>query len=105
MPGCFALATDAGFVLARQAADEAEILMLAVLPAARRQGLGRRLVEACAAEAARHGATTLFLEVAAGNDAARALYRATGFAQVGRRRGYYADGADALVLRRPLSPS
>jgi ribosomal-protein-alanine N-acetyltransferase len=46
----------------------------------------------------------MFLEVAEANAAARALYAAAGFAEVGRRRRYYADGGDALVLRRGLSP-
>jgi ribosomal-protein-alanine N-acetyltransferase len=45
----------------------------------------------------------MFLEVSERNAAARALYAAAGFAEVGRRRRYYADGADALVLRRDLT--
>lgn len=89
-----------GFVMARRVADEAEILTLAVAPGARRRGVARVLVEA----AAGLGAASLFLEVAADNAAARALYAAAGFVEVGRRRGYYAraDGppVDALVLRR-----
>jgi ribosomal-protein-alanine N-acetyltransferase len=47
----------------------------------------------------------MFLEVAERNGAARALYAAAGFAAAGRRRRYYPDGADALVLRRSLTPS
>jgi ribosomal-protein-alanine N-acetyltransferase len=104
MPGSFAIADGHGFVLARTASDEAEILMLAVVPSARRSGLGRRLVEQAAAEARDRGAKALFLEVAETNAAARALYRGTGFAEVGRRRHYYPDGADALVLRRSITP-
>jgi ribosomal-protein-alanine N-acetyltransferase len=50
-------------------------------------------------------AAVMFLEVAAGNVAALALYRAAGFAEVGRRVRYYADGSDALVMRRDLSLS
>jgi len=88
-----------GFVLARAVAGEAEILTLAVDPAARRHGLGRRLLEAAVAEAARRGAGSLFLEVSAANEPARALYHQAGAAVVGRRRRYYADGTDALVLR------
>jgi ribosomal-protein-alanine N-acetyltransferase len=57
--------------------------------------------EALAAARAR-GAAAMFLEVAAGNTPALALYAREGFAEVGRRRRYYADGADALVLRRDL---
>ena len=88
-----------GFVLARAVAGEAEIMTLAVDPAARRRGLGRLLLEGALAEAARRGAAVLFLEVSEGNAAARALYAGAGAAEVGRRRRYYADGSDALVLR------
>lgn len=103
MPGAFALAGPRGFVLARQAVDQAEILMLAVLPEARRLGLGRALLDAAVQHAAARGASALFLEVACGNAAARALYAGAGFAEVGRRRAYYPDGGDALVLRRGLA--
>ncbi len=103
LPGVFArLHPDGGLVLARVAGDEAEILTLAVVPAARRAGLGRALLAAAAAEAASRGARAMFLEVAAANHAARALYAAGGFVPVGRRRRYYADGQDALVLRAAL---
>lgn len=107
--GVLALADDAntGFILVRIAADEAEILTLAVRPTSRRRGLGRHLLEAAAGEAVKRGARTLFLEVAADNDPALALYRGAGFDPVGRRAGYYArpGGAavDALVLKMPLS--
>jgi len=88
-----------GFVLARAVAGEAEILTLAVDPDARRRGLGHRLLAETLAEAARRGAGSLFLEVSAENEPARALYHRAGAAVVGRRRRYYADGTDALVLR------
>jgi ribosomal-protein-alanine N-acetyltransferase len=103
MPGAHALADDSGFVLFRVAADEAEIIMLAVVPEARRRGLGRRLVDAAATMAAQHGARALFLEVSQANHPARALYSAAGFALCGTRPAYYPDGSDALVLRRTLS--
>jgi ribosomal-protein-alanine N-acetyltransferase len=104
LPGCFALVEARGFALARVAADEAELLMLAVVPSARRQGIGTMLLRAAMAHAAGQGAARIFLEVAAANGAARALYAASGFRQVGRRGSYYADGGDALVLAAPLSP-
>lgn len=95
-----------GYVLARIAGDEAEILSLAVIGEARRQGLGRRLLVRTLEEAARGGAHRIYLEVAADNVAATALYRAAGFETVGRRHGYYASGrdqaADALVMARAL---
>lgn len=95
-----------GMILCRALFDEAEILTLAVAPAARRQGIGAMLVETAAALAAQGGAHGLFLEVAADNPAAQALYRGLGFADAGRRAGYYArpEGrVDALVMRLDLN--
>ena len=103
MPGCFAMAEAEGLVLARVAADEAELLTIGVLPQARRRGIGLALLRAAAGEAARLGATRLFLEVATRNASARALYAQAGLVEVGRRRRYYPDGDDALVLAVPLS--
>ena len=106
MPGAYAFADENGFILARAAGGEAEILTLAVAPAARRRGLATALVLAAASHAQLLAAQTLFLEVAAGNGAARALYERLGFAAAGLRKGYYtAPGAtpqDALVLRADL---
>jgi ribosomal-protein-alanine N-acetyltransferase len=87
-----------GMLLARVAADEAEVLTLAVAPAVRRQGIAAALLRAAGAQARASGAHRMFLEVAVGNAAAIALYRAAGFAEVGHRRRYYADRSDALVL-------
>ncbi|MEL6765718.1 MAG: GNAT family N-acetyltransferase [Pseudomonadota bacterium] len=90
----------------RFAADEAEILTLGVVPEARRRGLGTALLAASIAIAEGCGAASIFLEVAEDNDAARALYAAAGFEEVGRRDGYYErrDGSRvaALVLRRSV---
>lgn len=95
-----------GFLIGRVVADEAEVLTLAVDPAARRQGVGAGLVRAFLAQGAERGAVRAFLEVAETNSAARALYAGQGFAEVGRRRNYYAAGpggaVDALVLARLL---
>jgi ribosomal-protein-alanine N-acetyltransferase len=104
MPGAFALIAEAadradGFVIARAAAGEAEILSLGVRPDLRRRGLGRSLLQSAIAEAAGRGAGRLYLEVAADNWPARALYLANGFAQVGRRPDYYRrPGAATLAL-------
>ncbi len=107
LPGAFGFVSGApgGFVLARVAADEAEILTLAVLPEARRRGLARALLQAAMAEAAALGAAAMLLEVGEANAAARALYHGAGFLPVGRRRAYYAGREDALVLRCPLTLS
>ncbi len=80
-------------------AGEAEVLTLAVRPAARRRGIGRALVEA-AATLAEASAAAMFLEVAADNPGAVALYAQTGFEIVGRRPGYYGR-AGGRVRRRP----
>lgn len=100
LPGAFGfLAGPLGFVLARVAADEAEILTIAVLPGHRRAGVGRALLLAAGSRAAASGARAMLLEVAEANDAARALYAGAGFQPVGRRKAYYGTGMDALVLR------
>jgi ribosomal-protein-alanine N-acetyltransferase len=100
-PEAFAFHHPDGFVLARVAAGEAEILTLAVAPRARGKGLGRALLCEAIAKAEREGAKAMFLEVSANNPAALALYAALGFANVGLRRAYY-RGVDALVLRLSL---
>jgi ribosomal-protein-alanine N-acetyltransferase len=104
-PGTFVFHHSHGFVLARVAAGEAEILTLAVAPEKRGQGLGRALLRAAIIRAQELGAQTLFLEVGADNPSALALYAGLGFAKVGTRKGYYmsaSGGTDALVLRLPL---
>src|ERR1700743_3291542 len=85
-PGVFAWFTPDGFVLARVAGGEAEILTLAVAPLVRGKGLGRALLRAAAAHAATLGATSIFLEVGADNPAALALYAGLGFERVGLRK-------------------
>lgn len=103
-PGAFALLVEGrGFILCRSIAGEAEILTLAVSPAQRRVGIGRVLVEAAAGVAVQTGSDSLFLEVADDNVAALGLYAAAGFEPVGRRKNYYASGADAVVMRRALN--
>jgi ribosomal-protein-alanine N-acetyltransferase len=91
-----------GLILVRRAADEAEILTLATMPEARRQGIGRRMLAAALTWAKEAGARRVFLEVSDANAPARALYAAAGFTACGRRRRYYADGSDALVLQISL---
>ncbi len=101
-PGIVGLVTTGGFVLARVAADEAEVLTIAVEPDARRKGIGRALLAEAASLAQLRGATTMFLEVASANTAARALYGLLGFHNVGARKSYYERGEDALILKRDL---
>ena len=95
----------AGFVLARLAAGEGEILTIAVARAHRRRGLGWRLMDAVLRELHAQRAEALFLEVDETNVAAIALYRRLGFVEVGKRPRYFqsAEGATgARVMRRDL---
>ena len=105
-PHVFAFGASNGFLFGRTIADEAELLTLAVDPAARRQGIGLDLVTRFLNRARQMGATSAFLEVAADNTAAIALYERCGFVAAGVRKGYYAepDGrrTDALILTRTL---
>ena len=107
-PGAFAIHCQDGFVLARSAGGEAEILTLAVAPSARGKGLGRALLQAAIVRAEEQGAYAMFLEVGSDNPHALALYAGLGFTKVGMRKGYYSSasggsgGGDALVLRLSL---
>jgi ribosomal-protein-alanine N-acetyltransferase len=100
-PGVFAFVRQEGFVLARAAGGEAEILTLAVAPQSRRGGVGRALVRKAATHAQGLGAGTLFLEVAQDNEAAQKLYSGLGFKPVGLRKAYF-DGKDAQVMKATL---
>ena len=97
---------DAGFLLGRAVAGEAELLTVAVAPEARGRGLGQRLVSRFLYQARLRGAEAAFLEVAENNSPARAVYARAGFSESGRRRGYYrtpeGHSVDALVLTRVL---
>jgi len=93
----------AACALGRVAADEAELHSLSVHPGLRRQGLGRLLLEAFLEAAGSRGARSVWLEVREANAAAIALYLASGFLPAGRRRRYYDNGEDALVLRLDLA--
>ncbi|WP_113913212.1 GNAT family N-acetyltransferase [Roseovarius dicentrarchi] len=95
-----------GFALSRVIAGEAELLTLATDPAHRRQGIAAALLAQVEAGVALRGAERQFLEVAADNGAAHALYLRAGYVQTGRRAGYYAraDGppVDALLMEKML---
>ncbi len=98
--------TPIGFALACGTFDEWELLSIAVLPAHRRIGAARQLLNAMLAGTRARGGDKLFLEVAEDNFAARRLYEAYGFVQIGRRPGYYkrhaAPPMAALTMRRDL---
>ncbi len=98
----------AGFALCRRASDESELLALGVLPARRRAGIARVLLDAAIDALVEDGVDALFLEVAEDNVTGRALFDAAGFSVVGRRADYYrragAAPSAALVLRRDIRP-
>jgi ribosomal-protein-alanine N-acetyltransferase len=92
-----------GWAGVRVIADEAEILTVGVVPQVRRRGIARTLLVALLDAARTRGAQRAYLEVRTDNEAARALYRSEGFAEIGTRRGYYDAGrADAVVMSREL---
>jgi ribosomal-protein-alanine N-acetyltransferase len=93
----------AGFIMSRLAADEAEILSVAVNRAFQGRGLGRKLLMLHLGRLAGYGAQTVFLEVSEKNDPAGKLYARAGFREVSRRPNYYGN-ATALILRRDLAP-
>ena len=95
-----------GFALTRTVAGESELLTVAVDPAFQRRGIARQLLDSWLT-AAKENAARAFLEVAADNHAAIALYHQLGFAEISRRRGYYARAdaapADALIMACDLT--
>jgi ribosomal-protein-alanine N-acetyltransferase len=94
----------AGFIMSRIAADEAEILSVAVVSSRRGRGVAGRLLDHHLRVLSGRGVRAVFLEVDATNLPARRLYARRGFREVGRRETYYpAAGTNALVLRRDLA--
>lgn len=93
-----------GYVILRSAADEAEILSIGVVPAARCAGVGRALLDAAVVVAESAGAASVYLEVGEDNGPARALYAVAGFMPVGRRPDYYRRAGRsriaAIVMRK-----
>jgi ribosomal-protein-alanine N-acetyltransferase len=81
--------------------DEAHVATIGVAGARQGEGIGARLLDALLGEADRRGVPVVLLEVRADNELAQGLYRRRGFAEIGRRRGYYQpSGADAVVMKR-----
>jgi ribosomal-protein-alanine N-acetyltransferase len=87
-----------GYAGVLQVLDEGHVANVAVAPDRQGAGVGRHLVLALHRIALERGVTALTLEVRAGNEPAKALYRRFGYAPVGVRKGYYADGEDALIM-------
>ena len=91
-----------GMALTRTLAEQAEILTIATLPSRRRLGVAAKLLSQVIEATKTLGAQSIFLEVAQSNSAARALYVKVGFSETGRRKAYYANGDDAIVMSRSL---
>lgn len=102
----FAVGDTRCFALIQVIAGEAELLTIATHPNHQRRGLATQVMNAWHSHAISQGAERAFLDVAADNDPAIALYDACGYAPHGRRRGYYKRSAkesiDAIVMQRPL---
>lgn len=98
-----------GFAVGRALPDEAELLLIAVDPGQRREGVGRLLLTSLEARLAESGARLMHLEVRASNHAAQRFYAALGYTVSGRRPGYYPAGAhasvreDAILMTRSLA--
>ncbi len=95
---CDAAKLPQGFAIWRSLGEDAELLAIGVLPAARRFGVGFALLQRVIDEARAGAAIRLLLEVDAQNNAARALYKTAGFETLSVRKRYYRDGADAIVM-------
>jgi ribosomal-protein-alanine N-acetyltransferase len=97
---CLSSGEVAGYVIAWFAADEGEVANIAVAPGARGRGIGAAMLDAVMEAALGRGVGSLYLDVRESNLTARRLYASRGFAEIGRRRGYYRrPSEDALVLR------
>ena len=101
------IADPAGFVLARVAGDEGEIISIGVAPNSQDRGFGAKLMCAAEARSRKMSAQKLFLEVAETNESAIHLYQSLGYEIVGRRKNYYVDRfvskTDALIMRLLLT--
>ncbi len=93
-----------GYLFAVSLYEEFHINKIATDRRLRQQGYGRGLLEDALARARSMGSTAITLEVRVSNAAARQFYKSYGFAEAYRRRAYYQDGEDALVLVLPLLP-
>lgn len=91
-----------GFAIYRDLGSDIELLHIGVARGRRRQGVGAALLGVVMDAARKAKAGSVFLEVAADNDNALMLYRKAGFQEVGLRRAYYRNGADALIMRIAL---
>jgi ribosomal-protein-alanine N-acetyltransferase len=97
----------AGYAVTLAGGDVVDLQRIGVDPGRRRQGVARALLDAVAGQARRAAVPPdrMLLEVSATNAGALAFYAAAGFTEIDRRRKYYRDGSDAVVMRLPLGPA
>ena len=91
-----------GYAMTMRTDDVVDLQRVGVHPSHRRQSVAHSLLAAVLGRAAADGAHRMVLEVSSTNNSAIAFYAEEGFVEIDRRRRYYRDGSDALVLRRPL---
>jgi ribosomal-protein-alanine N-acetyltransferase len=96
--------SPAGFLVAQHLPPEWELENIVVAPTARRNGLGKRLLDSLLDAAKKTNSTAVFLEVRESNAAARTLYKRTGFEQTGHRKAYYKNPSEDAVLYRLTLP-
>lgn len=101
--GAFDEGTLVGFILSTIVFEDVETDDLAVLPAYRKQGIGKTLLSEVEKKALQQGAERSFLEVRVSNIPALALYKSSGYQVIRRREKYYPDGEDAFVMMKNLA--
>lgn len=92
-----------GYAVTMRSADVVDLQRIGVHPAHQRHGVARALLGRSVLQARETGADAMLLEVSVGSEPGLAFYAAAGFEGIDRRRRYYRDGSDALVLRLPLN--
>jgi ribosomal-protein-alanine N-acetyltransferase len=107
-PGGYALIAsrngdDVGFALFHCVPPEAELLSIGVPTHLRRNGVARALLRRAARDLSERAVETMFLDVAADNDAALSLYRSLGFGDISRRPRYYDGTTDAIMMQASLA--
>ena len=100
--GCEIVASQNGFIVWRTVLDEAEIITVGVHPDARGTGIAIAMLGIMENEIKKIGANKIFLEVSHTNTPAIKLYEKCGFSTVGRRKQYYHDGTDAILMRKEI---
>ena len=100
--GCEIVASQNGFIVWRTVLDESEIITVGVHPDARGTGIAIAMIGIMENEIKKNGANKIFLEVSHTNTPAIKLYEKCGFVSVGRRKKYYHDGTDAILMEKKI---